>query len=501
MNKMDRFINGGIRVLKKCGVDKRSKIMKNNIGYKKDFKMKDINNIKGNINENIRVIRGIMEDGIIDKDLDKYNKDATGKYMGKGKIVLKPKTTDEISKILEYCNIRNIKIIPQGGNTGLVGGCIAEENDIILNMERMNKIISLDEKTGIMICESGCILENLQNFANDKDFLMPLDMGSKGSCQIGGNIATNAGGIRYIRYKSLHANIIGLEAVLANGNIINTIKEIHKDNTGYHLAHLFIGSEGTLGIITKVAIQLYIKPKSINLLYIGVKDFSSVQEILSLSKYYLSEILSAFEYFDKSCLQTVINFLNLSDPLPSLHQYYIIIETHGSCIDHDHDKLQTFFELLLNKINSIDGILSNSIQDSVKIWNIRESIPESLKHTCPILLKYDISIAINFIPSLESFLIDTFPFVSPFFFGHLGDNNIHLNISLPFSFSSHISSISSSIYQWISNHKGSISAEHCIGISKKPYLHLSQSSANISLMKSIKNTLDPSNILNPRNIF
>src|SRR3989338_4361513 len=384
MNKMNRFINGGIRVLKKCGANKRKKNMKNNMKYKKDF---STNNIKGNINENMEVIRRIMEDGIMDKDLDKYNKDSTGKYIGKAKIVLKPKTTDEISKILEYCNAKNIKIIPQGGNTGLVGGCIAEENDIILNMERMNKIISLDEKTGIMICESGCILENLQNFANDKDFLMPLDMGSKGSCQIGGNIATNAGGIRYIRYKSLHANIIGLEAVLANGNIINTIKEIHKDNTGYNLSHFFIGSEGTLGIITKIAIQLYIKPKSVNLLYIGVKDFSSVQQILTLSKHHLSEILSAFEYFDKSCLP------------------------------HDEDKLQSFFESL-NNINSIDAILSRSIHDSQKIWNIRELIPESLKHTCPVLLKYDISVPIHFIPSFESYLTDTFPFTSPFFFGH-----------------------------------------------------------------------------------
>src|SRR3989338_2132517 len=497
MNKMNRFINGGIRVLKKCGANKRKKNMKNNMKYKKDF---STNNIKGNINENMEVIRRIMEDGIMDKDLDKYNKDSTGKYIGKAKIVLKPKTTDEISKILEYCNAKNIKIIPQGGNTGLVGGCIAEENDIILNMERMNKIISLDEKTGIMICESGCILENLQNFANDKDFLMPLDMGSKGSCQIGGNIATNAGGIRYIRYKSLHANIIGLEAVLANGNIINTIKEIHKDNTGYNLSHFFIGSEGTLGIITKIAIQLYIKPKSVNLLYIGVKDFSSVQQILTLSKHHLSEILSAFEYFDKSCLQTVINFHNLSDPLSSPHQYYIIIETHGSCIPHDEDKLQSFFESL-NNINSIDAILSRSIHDSQKIWNIRELIPESLKHTCPVLLKYDISVPIYFIPSFESYLTDTFPFTSPFFFGHLGDNNIHLNISLPFAYSSSISSISSSIYIWVSNHSGSISAEHGIGISKKPYLHLSQSPHNISLMKSIKNTLDPFNILNPRLLF
>jgi D-2-hydroxyglutarate dehydrogenase len=205
------------------------------------------------------------------------NTDWLRKYIGTSQLLLLPKNTDEVSKILSYCNSRQLAVVPQGGNTGLVGGSVPVYDEVVISLANMDKIISLDKVNGILTCEAGCVLENLNSFLENEGFIMPLDLGAKGSCQIGGNVSTNAGGLRFVRYGSLHGNVLGLEVVLANGTVLDMLATLRKDNTGYDLKHLFIGSEGSLGIVTKVSILTPAKLPSVNVAFLACNDYLSCQ--------------------------------------------------------------------------------------------------------------------------------------------------------------------------------------------------------------------------------
>ncbi|OWM88827.1 hypothetical protein CDL15_Pgr020781 [Punica granatum] len=233
------------------------------------------------------------------------NTDWMHKYRGSSKLLLLPRTTEEVSSILKYCNSRCLAVVPQGGNTGLVGGSVPVFDEVIINVSSMNNVISFDKVSGILVCEAGCILENLISFLDNRGFIMPLDLGAKGSCQIGGNVSTNAGGLRLLRYGSLHGNVLGLEAVLANGEVLDMLGTLRKDNTGYDLKHLFIGSEGSLGIVTKVSILTPPKLSSVNVAFLACKDYFSCQKLLLEAKRKLGEILSAFEFLDEQSMALV----------------------------------------------------------------------------------------------------------------------------------------------------------------------------------------------------
>ncbi|KAI0511307.1 hypothetical protein KFK09_011933 [Dendrobium nobile] len=235
------------------------------------------------------------------------NVDWMRKYKGSSQLLLLPRNTEEVSKILKYCNSRCLAVVPQGGNTGLVGGSVPVYDEVIINLSTMDKIISLDKVNGILICEAGCILENLNSFLANEGYIMPLDLGAKGSCQIGGNISTNAGGLHFIRYGSLHGNILGLEVILADGTILDMLTTLHKDNTGYDLKHLFIGSEGTLGIITKIVVLTPCKLSSTNSAFLACSDYLSCQKLLAEAKQDLGEAISAFEFMDCNSVEMRIN--------------------------------------------------------------------------------------------------------------------------------------------------------------------------------------------------
>jgi len=229
--------------------------------------------------KDVSIFEGILGPNAIitdEKELELHNMDWTKKYKGQSKLMLKPKTTEEVSAVLKHCNDRRLAIVPQGGNTGLVGGSQPVFDEIIVNFSRMNKIIDFDESYGILSCEAGCILQDLHTYLHDKGYLMPLDLGAKGSCFIGGNLATNAGGIHFIKYNSLHANCVGLQAVLPNGTVLDNMTTLRKDNTGYDLKHLFIGSEGTLGAITKCAILCPPNPRYKHLCMVSCRSFEAV---------------------------------------------------------------------------------------------------------------------------------------------------------------------------------------------------------------------------------
>ncbi|ONK75735.1 uncharacterized protein A4U43_C03F19990 [Asparagus officinalis] len=267
--------------------------------------------------DDVSYFKEILGDKTVIQEEDRLlaaNVDWMGKYKGSSQLLLLPKSTEEVSKILQYCNSRRLAVVPQGGNTGLVGGSVPVYDEVIINVGSMDKIISLDKVSGILICEAGCILDNLNTFLANEGFVMPLDLGAKGSCQIGGNISTNAGGLHFIRYGSLHGNILGLEVVLADGTILDMLTTLRKDNTGYDLKHLFIGSEGTLGIVTKVSILTPPKLVSTNVAFLACEDFTSCQ------------VLGHVE--------------GVRNPLPpSLHNFYVLIETTGS--DESYDKCIT----------------------------------------------------------------------------------------------------------------------------------------------------------------
>lgn len=272
---------------------------------------------RGNFNtpieEDIKKFQSILGNNILldEFDVKSYNIDHFKNLRGQSKIVLKPKSTQQVSQILQYCNQRKIAVCPRGGNTGVVGGSIPVFDEVVISMELMNQVERIDEFSGLLVCQSGCVLEKLDEKVYEKGMCMPLDLGAKGSCQIGGNLSTNAGGLRQLRYGNLHGSVLGLEAVTAEGKILNLMSNFKKDNTGYHLKHLFIGSEGTLGVITRLAIHCPPAPRAINLALIGLDSFDKVLKTFLLAKRDLGEILSGCEMMDSGSLDCGVERYNL----------------------------------------------------------------------------------------------------------------------------------------------------------------------------------------------
>jgi len=366
---------------------------------------------------------------IINKsDMEPYNKDWLSTYKGNSSIVLRPQSTEEVSQVLKYCNENKIAVVPQGGNTGLVGGSVPVFDEVIINMGLMNKIEYLDVVNGTMICEAGCVLEQLSNYLDERGCMMPLDLGAKGSCQIGGNLSTAAGGLRFLRYRSLHANTLGLEIVLPNGEILSNLKTIKKDNTGYHLDHLFIGSEGSLGIITKACIQVPPKPLTNYVVLFGVHSFQQCIEIYRLSRSNLSSIMSAFEYFDNACLNLVLDTnLDARNPLDEQYPYYVLVEVQGFDNDHDQLKILEFSEMLQENSLVADATFANDMTKVKQLWMLRETITTGLTKAGA-TYKYDISIPLQHMDKMvinfrKEMIQRKLP-IEVLGYGHMGDENL-----------------------------------------------------------------------------
>ncbi|KAK5646932.1 hypothetical protein RI129_005396 [Pyrocoelia pectoralis] len=434
-------------------------------------------------------------------DCEMYNIDFIKGVRGYSQCVLKPQTTEEVSKILSFCNQHRLAVCPQGGNTGLVGGSVPVFDEIVLSTSLMNNIISIDNISGVVVCEAGCILESLDDVLREKGLMMPLDLGAKGSCNIGGNVSTNAGGLRLLRYGNLHGSVLGIEAVKANGDVIDCLSTLKKDNTGYHLKHLFIGSEGTLGIVTKVAVHGPSKPKSLNLALLGLHSFENILQTYERAKNDLSEILSSCEMMDERSLDVVTSHLKLKSPIGDF-PFYMVVETSGSNEKHDEEKLNAFLEGVMSEGIVADGTVTNEPGKMRAIWDLRERITEGLLHD-GYLFKYDISLPIkefySLVPKMKERLGSDASRVSGY--GHIGDGNIHLNISVPEFSPDILKKVEPYVYELTSTYKGSISAEHGVGFRKPPYIHYSKSENAISLMKDLKKMMDPNGILNPYKVL
>ena len=446
------------------------------------------------------VIDGVTEDAT--DDLEHFNGDWMRKYRGHTKLVLKPGSTKEVSKILKYCNDNMLAVVPQGGNSGLVGGSVPVFDEIVISTSRMNEIRSFDEVSGALVVDAGCILEVVDNYLGEKGHIFPLDLGAKGSCHIGGNVATNAGGLRLLRYGSLHGNVLGVEAVLPDGTIVDDLSKLRKNNTGYDLKQLFIGAEGTIGIITGVSILCPQRPKAINVAFFGLESYEKVQKAFQEAKSQLSEILSAFELMDSRSQDLVGKVTKNKKPLEGEHPFYCLIETSGSNSEHDNEKLEKFLEDVMEQEIVQDGVVAQDETQVKSLWGWREGIPECLGYWGGVY-KYDLSIPISELYDLveetrekikEAGLLghnDKHPVVDVVGYGHMGDSNLHLNIAVRRYDKKVEKVLEPFVYEWIAKRNGSISAEHGLGFAKKNYIGYSRSDTMIGLMKQIKNLYDP----------
>ncbi|PRP81410.1 hypothetical protein PROFUN_11031 [Planoprotostelium fungivorum] len=461
--------------------------------------------------DDVNFFKGVLgPSGVItaEEDADgvaSYNTDWMKKYKGNGSLVLRPKTTEQVSEILKYANERKLAIVPQGGNTGLVGGSVPVFDEVVLSTALMSHIEEFDDVSGVVTCQAGVVLGNLESFLHPKGYTVPLDLGAKGSCHIGGNVATNAGGLRLLRYGSLHGNVLGVEAVLADGTIIDCASTLRKDNTGYDIKQLFIGSEGTLGIITKVVLLTPPKPQAVNVAFFGLRTFEDVKKLFTRTKQELGEILSAFEFVDRGSIELVVKHSKTGarDPFGDAYPFYVLIETSGSSKEHDEEKLNTFLEKLLGEEDSLicDGTVAQQTSQIQSLWSLRESVPESLQREGAVY-KYDISIPLNkfyeIVEIMRERIGDKGNVVG---YGHIGDSNLHLNISSPKFDPEVYSLIEPYVYEYTSKQRGSVSAEHGIGVMKPHVLHCSKSHAAIQLMKNVKKAMDPNGILNPYKVL
>lgn len=462
-----------------------------------------------------------FKDNDSNASLEKYNVDWTGHYRGFSSIVVRPESTEEVSCILKYCNEHRIGIVPQGGNTGLVGGSVPiSSQEIILSLEKMNVVESKGEESIVLRAQAGCILQDLQDHAKKYGLLVPIDLGAKGSCQIGGNVSTNAGGVYYYRYGSLHANVLGLEVVTPTGDILNLgyspVSHL-KDNTGYDMKHLFIGGEGSLGVVTKVSLRCQPLPVSRGAVWLTCTSLEDVVKVLSIARSQkLSEILAAFEFMDGDILQLVekaqpsIRFpLESPSENNSTKTYSILVETHGSNYDHDMAKLESFLECIFEEGLVTDGVMAQSLGQIEDFWNIREHCNPSSAAT-GYVYKYDVSLAASefdgFIRDVRGRLADiagassSDPNLVCVNWGHIIDGNLHCNIVSSGIFEKDdnlLKLIDEGVFEEVMKRNGSISAEHGLGQYKHRYMSQIKSASTLKAMHGMKSLFDPNGIMNP----
>ena len=417
--------------------------------------------------------------------------------------VVFPRSTEEVSAIMKLCHENNQEVVVHGGVTNLVGGTQTQEKQLVISLEKMNSIEEIDEKSRTITVQAGVILENAIDAANDNNLFLPLSFGAKGSAQVGGVVSTNAGGLRVFRYGMTRQMVLGLEAVLADGTIISSLKKIIKDNSGYDLKQLFIGAEGTLGIITKVVFRLQEKPQSRSSAIVGLDNYENVIALLKFMEKGLAGTLSGFELMWQRTYIAMTSAPDFSAPIPNNFPYYVFIESLGGDTTSDFNRLEDLIAEAFEKELIGDGVLAQSDRELQGIWKIREDV-SVLADLAQFDQHFDISLPIPVIgkeidAAVEQ--LEQLDFVEKIFpFGHVADGNIHFIIGKKENSPEIIDAINAIIYGCLERNKGSVSAEHGIGLDKKKYLSTSRTENEINLMRTLKRALDPKNILNPGRI-
>ena len=419
--------------------------------------------------------------------------------------LLLPRTTDEVSSIVKICNDNNQEIIIHGGLTNLVGSTISNKTQVVISLEKMNRVIEVDESAKTITCESGVIIEDIINTVKDKNLLLPLNFGARGSAQIGGAVSTNAGGLRVFKYGMTRNLVMGIEAVLPDGTIISSLKKLMKDNSGYDLKQLFIGSEGTLGIVTKVVLRLYRLPKT---RYTSLAVSNNYQDVLNLLKIMedkISSNLTGFELlWNNTYKQMVSDETHYNKYLPVNYKYYVFIEYMGGDFENDYNLFESIILECIDKGVIDDAVIGKDDKEQVNIWGIREDVAV-LADERNFDQQFDISIPVpligEIIDKITKELNDCEGVKTIFPFGHVADGNIHFIIGKDTDDNELKSKINDIIYNNTQQVNGSISAEHGIGLDKKKYLIKSRSEDEIELMRLLKKSIDPKNILNPGRVI
>ncbi len=449
----------------------------------------------------------------VSTDMVRYEKDERGLYDGKAAAVVCPASTEEVSAILKICNEARIAVVPQGGNTGLVGGGVPHGTgtEIVLSMSRMNRIRGIDTRNDTIVVEAGCVLAEIQKAAADSDRYFALSLAAEGTCQIGGNISTNAGGINVLRFGMARDQILGLEAVLADGRVLSSLDGLRKDNTGYDLKQLFVGAEGTLGIVTAAVLKLHPAPREIETCLVAVPSPEAAIELLDRAKSESGGNCVAFELTQRRLLDFVFkNVPGTSDPMAKAYDWYVLVEFAAGNMN---GALKAMVERMLEKALedglALDAVVASSAAQRKALWRLRESMTEAQKPEGG-SIKHDISVPVSAVPAFLARATEACEKLVPgclvCAFGHAGDGNIHFNITQPVgadraAFMARWHNCNLAVHDIVAELGGSISAEHGIGQMKRGELPRYKSAVAIDVMRAIKRTLDPNGILNPGKVI
>ena len=430
-------------------------------------------------------------------------------FAGEALLMVSPSTTEQVAAVVRACAASKTAIVPQGGNTGLCGGAIpdASGEQVLLSLSRMNAIRSISPEDFSITVEAGCILADVQAAARQSGRFFPLSLGAEGSCQIGGNLATNAGGINVLRYGSARDQVLGLEVVLADGTVWNGLRSLRKDNAGYDMKHLFIGSEGTLGVITAANLRLYPEVVDTQTAMMAVESPSRAVELLGLLRGSLADQLQAFELIPSRA----VRYLRRHMPdvrIPFTHEYpwYVLLE---ASFDRDAQAVEHGLAKAIDEGLGLDAVVAKNASEQEALWRLRHSISEVQKFE-GVSLKHDVAVPVGkigeFIEQAETAVLEFMPDARIVAFGHVGDGNVHFDVAQPKSwdgqrFRDQAAKVAEIVYGIVSAHNGSISAEHGIGQTKREILRRYRSEPEIALMTSVKATLDPDNILNPGKVL
>jgi len=433
--------------------------------------------------------------------LETFGKDWTKIYPPKPSVIVFPKTTEQVQAIVKLANEHQISLVPSGGRTGLSAGAVAANGEVVVAFDYMNQISDFNAIDKTVRCGAGVITEQLQTYAEDQGLFYPVDFASAGSSQIGGNIGTNAGGIKVIRYGMTRDWVAGLTVVTGKGDVLELNKDLVKNNTGYDMRQLFIGGEGTLGFITEATMRLTRPAKNLTVLVLGVPEFEAIMSVLNTFQTNID--LTAFEFFSNKAMRKVVARGDVPAPFETEAEYYALLEFEAETDGH-LDQAMSLFEKCMEEGWVLDGVISQSETQAANLWRLREDISETISEWTP--YKNDISVVVSKVPpflrEIEEVVTREYPDFEIIWFGHIGDGNLHLNILKPEDlakeeFFEKCAKVSTWVFEIVEKYQGSVSAEHGVGMTKKPYLEYTRSAEEIAYMRAVKAAFDPNNIMNP----
>jgi len=439
-----------------------------------------------------------------------YLTEERGLYHGRSPLVLRPGTVAEVAAILKLANETRTPIVPQGGNTGLVGGQTPHHGEVLISLRRLDRIREVDPTSNTMTCEAGVVLTKAQEAAAAVGRLFPLSLGAEGSCTIGGNLSTNAGGTGALAYGVARELVLGLEVVLADGRILNNLRKLKKDNTGYDLRHLFIGAEGTLGIVTAAVLKLFPRPRAVETAFIGVPTPHAALALLNLAEERAGGMVTSFELIPRIALEFAVRHAPMCrDPLTNSHAWYVLLELSSQARDGLRVLMEEILAAGVERTLVEDATIAASIEQTKAFWLLRHHIADTQKYEGG-SIKHDVSVPVNAVPDFiaeaTAAVEAMIPGCRPVPFGHLGDGNIHYNVSQPVgadraSFLARWNEVNDVVFAIVAKLGGSISAEHGIGVMKRELLPDVKDPVAYELMRSFKQLLDPNGILNPGKVL